>query len=109
MISNEPYIEQDLKSFLDEKVDQYNKPSFIKYDPISIPHLFTRKQDIEIMGWLIAFPFPVGISRTLYLVRCEKQHFAMVRGRKSGRAILVKRRRQKRKKSGLTSSRKKAA
>jgi uncharacterized protein (TIGR02757 family) len=41
---------QDLKSFLDEKVEQYNSRDFIKDDPVSIPHLFTRRQDIEIMG-----------------------------------------------------------
>ena len=33
------------------KVDEYNQPSFIKDDPISIPHLFTKKQDIEIAGF----------------------------------------------------------
>lgn len=41
----------DLKGFLDEKVDQYNQPGFIPYDPISIPHLFQKKQDIEIAGF----------------------------------------------------------
>src|SRR3954465_2133166 len=40
-----------LKDFLDEKVEKYNQPSFIKDDPISIPHLFTKKQDIEIAGF----------------------------------------------------------
>jgi uncharacterized protein (TIGR02757 family) len=40
----------DIKAFLDSKVAQYNQPSFIKNDPVSIPHLFTKKQDIEIMG-----------------------------------------------------------
>lgn len=44
----------DLKIFLDKKVDQYNQPSFIKDDPISIPHLFTKKQDIEISGFFAA-------------------------------------------------------
>ncbi|HEY2580391.1 MAG TPA: TIGR02757 family protein [Mucilaginibacter sp.] len=39
-----------LKSFLDSKVAQYNQPDFIPNDPVSIPHLFTKKQDIEIMG-----------------------------------------------------------
>ena len=39
-----------LKSFLDSKVIQYNRPEFIPNDPVSIPHLFTKKQDIEIMG-----------------------------------------------------------
>src|SRR6185437_11038846 len=40
----------DLKAFLNSKVNQYNRPEFIKNDPVSIPHLFTKKQDIEIMG-----------------------------------------------------------
>src|ERR1700722_4755243 len=39
-----------LKEFLDSKVIQYNHPGFITNDPVSIPHLFTKKQDIEIMG-----------------------------------------------------------
>ena len=41
----------DLKAFLDEKVDRYNRPAFIENDPISIPHSFVKKQDIEIMGF----------------------------------------------------------
>lgn len=40
-----------LKIFLDRKVDEYNQPSFIEHDPVSIPHLFTKKQDIEIAGF----------------------------------------------------------
>jgi len=45
---------ENLKSFLDAKVAQYNRPDFIKNDPVSIPHLFTKKQDIEIMGFWAA-------------------------------------------------------
>jgi uncharacterized protein (TIGR02757 family) len=41
---------ENIKSFLDSKVIQYNNPGFIKNDPVSIPHLFTKQQDIEIMG-----------------------------------------------------------
>ena len=41
----------DLHSFLEEKVIQYNRPDFIELDPISIPHQFSQKQDIEIMGF----------------------------------------------------------
>ena len=44
----------ELKDFLDEKVVQYNNRSFIESDPISIPHLFTLKEDIEISGFLAA-------------------------------------------------------
>src|SRR5688500_2008789 len=43
-----------LKDFLDKKVDEYNQPFFIQDDPISIPHLFTKKQDIEIAGFFTA-------------------------------------------------------
>ncbi|GAA4397158.1 TIGR02757 family protein [Nibrella viscosa] len=43
-------MHSSLKSLLDEKVEQYNRPGFIAHDPISIPHRFTQKQDIEIMG-----------------------------------------------------------
>src|SRR3954470_3976165 len=46
--------ENKLKDFLDEKVEKYNQRSFIKDDPISIPHLFTKKQDIEIAGFFAA-------------------------------------------------------
>ncbi|GAF04522.1 TIGR02757 family protein [Saccharicrinis fermentans] len=45
---------QELKTFLDEKVLQYNAPSFIASDPISIPKLFTQKEDIEIAGFIAA-------------------------------------------------------
>jgi hypothetical protein len=44
----------DLKTFLDQKAIQYNQFSFIQNDPISIPHLFEKKQDIEIMGFITA-------------------------------------------------------
>lgn len=43
-----------LRDFLDEKVALYNHPKFIESDPIQIPHLFSRKEDIEIAGFLIA-------------------------------------------------------
>ena len=46
--------ENNLIEFLNAKVEQYNQPSFIKDDPISIPHLFRKKQDIEIAGFFAA-------------------------------------------------------
>lgn len=45
---------EELKSFLDAKAEQYNNPSFIESDPISIPHRFNKKQDIEISGFIAA-------------------------------------------------------
>ena len=45
---------RDLKDFLDEKVELYNKPNFLESDPIGIPHQFSRKEDIEIAAFLSA-------------------------------------------------------
>ena len=45
---------KDLKEFLNEKVEQYNQPKFIESDPIQIPHRFSKKEDIEIAGFLAA-------------------------------------------------------
>jgi uncharacterized protein (TIGR02757 family) len=44
----------ELKQFLDEKSNLYNQPGFIENDPISIPHAFKKKQDIEIAGLFAA-------------------------------------------------------
>ncbi len=44
----------ELKLFLNEKVQQYNTSLFIEPDPISVPHLFSQKEDIEIAGFLAA-------------------------------------------------------
>ncbi|MFK8007001.1 MAG: TIGR02757 family protein [Saprospiraceae bacterium] len=43
--------QQELKSYLDSCVKKFNTPDFIENDPISIPHQFSQKQDIEIMGF----------------------------------------------------------
>lgn len=45
---------EDLKNFLEEKVEQYNHIDFIETDPIQIPHRFSQKEDIEIAGFLTA-------------------------------------------------------
>lgn len=49
-----PIKATELKDFLDEKVELYNRPKFIETDPVQIPHLFTRKEDREIAGFLTA-------------------------------------------------------
>lgn len=45
---------EELKSFLNEKADQYNNADFIENDPVQIPHRFSVQQDIEIAGFLAA-------------------------------------------------------
>ena len=44
----------NLEEFLNKKVDEFNQPFFIDTDPVSIPHLFSKKQDIEIAGFFAA-------------------------------------------------------
>jgi uncharacterized protein (TIGR02757 family) len=63
-------VQDELQQFLNRKVAQYNQPSFIKDDPICIPHSFTKKQDIEITG-LFASVFAWGI-RTTIINKCRE-------------------------------------
>jgi uncharacterized protein (TIGR02757 family) len=46
--------DSEIYEFLEFKYNQYNTFEFIKSDPVSIPHLFTKKEDIEIAGFLTA-------------------------------------------------------
>lgn len=45
---------KERKTFLDFKVEEFNTPEFITTDPIQIPHLFNKKEDIEIAAFLTA-------------------------------------------------------
>lgn len=47
-------IIENLTEFLNEKVEQYNCIDFIESDPVSIPHKFSLKEDVEIAGFLAA-------------------------------------------------------
>ncbi|MFJ1435486.1 TIGR02757 family protein [Capnocytophaga canimorsus] len=44
----------EIKSFLDEKVRQYNRPEFVEKDPMQIPKMFSVKENIEIAAFLSA-------------------------------------------------------
>ena len=45
---------QEIKDLLEFKYIEYNKKSFIDFDPISIPYKFSKKEDIEIVSFLIS-------------------------------------------------------
>ena len=47
-------LDPEIILFLNDKVKQYNKPTFIESDPISIPHRYSLKEDIEIASFLAA-------------------------------------------------------
>ena len=56
--------ERELKQFLDEMSDKWNNPDFVPKDPIFVPHQYTLKQDIEIMGFFASI-FAWGQRKTI--------------------------------------------
>jgi uncharacterized protein (TIGR02757 family) len=44
----------EIKKLLDTYVDYFNQRSFIASDPIQVPHSYTKREDIEIAGFLTA-------------------------------------------------------
>ncbi len=43
------------KEWFDELVNKYNVPGFIENDPVTIPHKFSLKEDIEISGFFCCY------------------------------------------------------
>jgi uncharacterized protein (TIGR02757 family) len=64
---------KELRDFLEKKVIQYNHPSFIEKDPVSVPHRFSKKQDIEIAGFFAAI-FSWGNRATIIQKSNELMH-----------------------------------
>jgi uncharacterized protein (TIGR02757 family) len=48
------YSRDVLYNLLESKYKQYNTTDFIALDPVCIPHRFSKKEDIEIMGFIAA-------------------------------------------------------
>ncbi|GAB3341855.1 TIGR02757 family protein [Marivirga atlantica] len=65
----------ELKDFLDHKVEVYNQPDFIELDPISIPHQFTKQQDIEISGFIAAI---LAWGQRVTIINKCKELFALM-------------------------------
>ena len=59
-------LQNEIIDFLNEQVDCYNTSQFIESDPISIPHLFSWKPDIEISAFLTA---TISWGQRLTLIR----------------------------------------
>ena len=62
-----------LKNYLDQKLQQYNQPSFIAADPISIPHRFSKKEDVEIAAFFASI-FAWGNRTTIINKTTELLH-----------------------------------
>lgn len=48
------FLNDEIIDYLNKKVTQYNQPDFIEFDPISIPHRYDLKEDVEISSFLTA-------------------------------------------------------
>ncbi|MDX1908868.1 MAG: TIGR02757 family protein [Bacteroidia bacterium] len=75
----------ELHHLLDQKYVQYNTPAFIGADPVSIPHLFETREDIEIAGFfsaLIAWGQRLTIIRNAraLMARMDMAPYAFVQG-----------------------------
>lgn len=44
----------EIKDFLDESYLKFNNKNFIELDPVRIPHQYTKKEDVEIAGFMAA-------------------------------------------------------
>jgi uncharacterized protein (TIGR02757 family) len=65
----------ELKEFLDLKAAYYETPSFIETDPILIPRLFDKKEDIEIAGFLAA---TIAWGNRLSIINSAKRLLALM-------------------------------
>ena len=86
-----------LTAFFNEKVDRYNRPSFIAADPICVPHLFSKKQDIEIAvateqapeNWRVVFDGKTGEETGEAAVKFEGQKARYLRVSGKGRTLMI--------------------
>jgi uncharacterized protein (TIGR02757 family) len=85
-----------LKDFLDSKVELYNRSDFIKNDPICIPHLFSKKQDIEIAAFFASI-FAWGSRTTIInkstelmrLMQMQPHQFVLQHSEKELKSLLL--------------------
>ncbi len=59
-----------LYDLLEAQVALYNQPAFIENDPISIPHQFSKQQDIEMMGFWASM-LAWGLRKTI-INKCQQ-------------------------------------
>ena len=65
----------ELKAYLDAKVLEYNNSDFVSKDPISIPHSYHRKQDIEITAFWVSM-LSWGLRKTI--INKSKELFGLM-------------------------------
>ena len=75
----------EVKEILEELHDRFNRTDFIECDPISIPHRFSNKEDIEISGFLSAV-LAWG-KRSQIILKASQLMELMEKARKDSRRI----------------------
>lgn len=61
--------------FLEDAFQQFNNKAFIESDPISVPHLFSKKEDIEISGFLTSV---ISWGQRKSIIKSAKSMFEMM-------------------------------
>jgi len=64
-----------LKEYLDSKVDAINNPDFILTDPISIPKAYSSKQDIEIVSFWVSM---LAWGQRVTIINKSKELFGLM-------------------------------
>lgn len=67
-------MENELKDLLERLHDKYNNADFIECDPISVPHRFSSREDIEISGFL-ASTIAWGNRKAIVKSACRMMEF----------------------------------
>ena len=65
----------ELQDFLNAKYLEYNTQNFIYDDPIQIPHLFSKKEDVEISGFLTSI---ISWGRRSSIIKSAKQMMSIL-------------------------------
>ncbi len=68
-------MNEQLKEILEKYYLKYNTPEFILNDPISIPHSYTNKQDIEITAFWTSV---IGWGRRAMIIQNAKKLFKLM-------------------------------
>lgn len=65
----------ELKELLDSMENRFNRRSFIENDPVCIPHMFSKKQDVEIAGLFAAV---LAWGQRVTIIRKSKELMQMM-------------------------------
>ncbi len=68
-------MNQEIKELLEKYYIKYNTPDFILNDPVSIPHSYTKKQDIEIAAFWTSV---IAWGKRAMIIKSAKKLFELM-------------------------------